>query len=405
MLPATAQSAPDLESYSAGAKATALDLTLFGQQITVSETTAGIDSTPKAVADGKSLVSPLFSSDGAPVSSTGAAQTGTDCQNIALPSPLNVASIDLVCVNTKAEVANQDPSSSSASNEVVIEVRAGDIISTTPLGDAIGQIQDGLGSILDALAPVTDQLKAQKIDLQATVNGLLDQIQAGDVIARITIAPTSSTTKVTADGVAANASSNGVVVEILPNLPGGALAVATVGASTAGVVRDVSTGAATTSGDAAVLSVTYPNGLVGGLAQLTDAVGDALSTTVDQLACGAANPLSDVLCFTLGASTDLDAAAAKAIGFDFGPTTAGRETSVLSLRLLGVAQGGIVLNIGHTAAAAAAVAAVAAPPPLPGAPAEPVLPHTGGDSTLPLTLALFAVGIAGAFLLRRTRSA
>jgi hypothetical protein len=403
IVPAGAQTSPGgLASYAAGAKATALDLTVFGQSLTVSETTAGIDSTAKAVADGHALLTPAFSSPGAAVTSTGSPVTGQDCQEIDLPSPINLAALDIVCVDTSAAVTGGNPLGSSLSKEIVIEVKAGDLVATTPLADVVGQIQTGLGSLFDALVPVTQPLEEQtQIQLDDIVNGLLDEVQAGDVLARITVAPTSSISQF-ATGVSAAAKSNGVVVELLPNLPGGALAVATVGESTASVVRDATTGAPTLAGSAAVLNVTYPNGLLGGLGVLTDALGQAVNVTVDQLACGDANPLSDVICFTLGGTKDLDQASAKALGLDFGPNTVGRESSVLSLNLLSAApEGGIVLNVGHTAAASGSTL----PAPLPGGPLEDLpLPRTGGDTAMPLTLALLAVGAVGAGLLRRTRT-
>jgi hypothetical protein len=403
IVPAGAQTSPGgLASYAAGAKATALDLTVFGQSLTVSETTAGIDSTAKAVADGHALLTPAFSSPGAAVTSTGSPVTGQDCQEIDLPSPINLAALDIVCVDTSAAVTGGNPLGSSLSKEIVIEVKAGDLVATTPLADVVGQIQTGLGSLFDALVPVTQPLEEQtQIQLDDIVNGLLDEVQAGDVLARITVAPTSSISQF-ATGVSAAAKSNGVVVELLPNLPGGALAVATVGESTASVVRDATTGAPTLAGSAAVLNVTYPNGLLGGLGVLTDALGQAVNVTVDQLACGDANPLSDVICFTLGGTKDLDQASAKALGLDFGPNTVGRESSVLSLTLLSAApEGGIGLNVGHTAAASGSTL----PAPLPGGPLEDLpLPRTGGDTAMPLTRALLAVGAVGAGLLRRTRT-
>ncbi len=402
ILPAGAQTSPGgLKSYAAGSKATAVDLTVFGQALTVSDTAAGIDSTAKAVADGKALLTPGFSSAGAPAASDGKT-SGEDCQKIDLPSPINLASLDIVCVHTSAVLSNGNPISSALSDEVVIEVRAGDLIATTPLADVVGQIQGGLGQLFDALVPVTQPIAdATQIQLTDIIDGLLAEVQAGDVLARITVAPTSSTGAF-GTGVAANAVSKGVVVELLPNLPGGALAVATVGSSTAGVVRDINTGAPTTSGAAALLNVTYPNGLLGGLGVLTDALGAAINVTVDQLACGPDNPLSDVICFTLGASHDLNASQAKALGLDFGPSTVGRESSVLSLRLLAAApEGGILLNVGHTAAASGSELPA---PPLPGNPVDLPLPRTGGDTAFPLTLALLGVGAAGAALLRRSRT-
>lgn len=401
ILPAGAQPSPGgLQSYAAGSRATAVDLKVFGQQLTVADTSAGIlgeVGSAKAVATGKALLTPGFESAGAPVSSDGV-KSASDCQKIDLPSPINLVSLDVVCVDTSAVLSGGNPISSATSKEIVIELRAGDIIATTPLADVVGQVQAGLGGLFDALVPVTQPIAdATKIQLTDIVDGLLSEVKAGDLLARITVAPTSSTGAF-GTGVTANALSNGVVVELLPNLPGGALAVATVGTSTAGVVRDAVTGAATVTGSAAVLNVTYPNGLLGGLGVLTDALGSAINVTSEQLACGAGNPLSQVICFTLGSSHDLDAAQAKALGFDYGPNTVGRESSVLGLTLLAAApEGGIVLNVGHTVAASGS-----ALPELPRKGGD--LPRTGGETAWPLTMALLAVGAGAATLLRRTRT-
>lgn len=394
-----------IDSYAAGAKATAIDLTVFGEALTVSDTAAAIDSTAKAVASGKALLTPAFSSAPKAVSSTGAAATEQDCTELDLPSPANLAALDIVCVDMSAAVAGGNPISSSTSDEIVIEIIAPDLIADTPLADVVGEVQTGLGQLFDALVPVTQPLEeATQVQLTDIIDGLLAEVQEGDVLARITVAPTASTSQL-GSAVAANAVSNGVIVELLPNLPGGALAVATVGSSTAGIVRDTLTGKPTITGEAALLNVTYPNQLLGGLAVLTDALGEAVNVTVDQLACTDANPLKDVLCFTLGTTNDLDAAEAKALGFDFGANTVGRETSVLGLTLLAKApEGGIVLNVGHTAAAAGS--AVNPDAPLPSQNEDPTAPRaqTGGEAALPLTLALLAVGVAGNAVLRRTRT-
>lgn len=407
LLPAGAQTAPSaVEKYAAGSKATALDLTVFGQKLTIANTAAGItgvqnlDGTPKigqAIADGVALLTPLFKSDGASANSSGPT-SAEDCTPIELPSPINLVTTNIVCVTTSAVLANGMPVSSALSNQIVIELRAGDLVATTPLADVVGQIQTGLDGLFDQLvdlvAPIQDATKIQLTDI---VDGLLSEVSAGDLLARITVAPTSSTGAY-GSGVAANAVSDGVIVELLPNLPGGALAVATVGTATAGVVRDALTGVPTLTGSAATLNVTYPNGLLGGLSVLTDALGQVVNVTSEQLTCNDSNPLAGVLCFTLGTTKDLDAVQAKSLGFDYGPNTVGRESSVLGLQLLGLApEGGIVMNIGHTAAASGS----AAPLPAPGA---PELPATGGGTPYVLTLALLGLAAGAATMLRRTRT-
>lgn len=401
IIPASAQAPTD--GHAAGAKATAVDLTVFGEAFAVSATTAGVDSTPKAVADGNALITPGGSSPGAPAESPGADPENEDCTEIDLPSPINLASIDLVCVKTTTAVTDGGPTSSSTSNEVVIEIRASDLIATTPLADVVAGIQDGVGQLFGALEPVFTPLQeGTGVDVPGVVDSLLAEIKAGELLARITVAPTSSKSEANADTVSASATSNGVIVELLPNLPGGALAVVTVGSSTASVTRPVGGGAPTLAGSAAVLNVTYPNGQLAGLAALTDPVAEVLNTAFDQLACGEANPLTPVICFTKGISKEIGQERAAALGLDMGPSTVGQETSVLSLTLLSAAgDGGIELNVGHTAAAAGAVA------PLPREETRDLpaaLPRTGTESALPLTLALLAVGTAGAMLVRRSRT-
>lgn len=413
ILPAAAQTSPGgLASYAAGSKATALDLSVFGQPVTVASTTAGIDSTAKAVANGNALLTPAFNSAGALAESGTPHETASDCQQVDLPEPIDLAALDIVCVNTSAVLQSGNPVSSAASNEIVIEITAPALVSGTPLADVVGGVQDGLGQLFDALVPVTEQLPQGTVDqLQGILDGLLAEVQQGDVLARITVAPTSSTGAFGA-GVAANAVSNGAIVELLPNLPGGALAVATVGSSTAGVVRDINTGEATPSGQAAVINVTFPNGLLGGLQVLTDALGNAVNVTSEQLACTPDNPLRDVICFTLGSSHQLNAEQAKALDpdLDFGPNTVGQESSVLGLTLLAAAPGGGVgLDIGHTVAASgstlpAPAATTTTLPPLPGGPTPRALTGSESSVALALTFALLALGTAGAVLLRRSRT-
>lgn len=408
ILPAGAQTSPGgLKSYAAGSKATAIDLSVFGTQVTLSNTTAGIDSTAKAIANGTAMITSGLASSPALVESTGEEKTGQSCNEIDLPSPANAAGLDIVCVNTKAAVLNGNPVSSAISDELVIEVQAPDLIADTPLADVVGSVQDGVGQLFDALEAVTQPLEeATAIELTDIIDGLLTEVQEGDVLVRITVAPTSSTGAF-GTGVAANAVSNGAVIELLPDLPGGALAVATVGASSAGVVRDLVTGAPSFSGGAALLDISYPNTLLSGLGLLTDPLVEALQNiTSNQLACGPSNPLSDVICFTLGTSHRLDAAQAAAMGFDYGPNTVGQESSVLGLTLLAAAPGGgVLLDIGHTVAASgSALPEECAAPCGDPLPKTTPFPKTGGDSAMPLTLALLGVGAGGAALLRRSRT-
>ena len=119
--------------------------------------------------------------------------------------------------------------------------------------------------------------------------------------------------------------------------------------------------------------------------------------------------LADMLCIELGRVNELDQDELTARNMNFGPDTAGIESAAATIRVLPIAGRGPrwrrprpVARPDHCAANAVDVARVA--PPAPEAPAAAPLPKTGGESALPLTLALLAVGTAGVAMVRRTRT-
>ena len=107
--------------------------------------------------------------------------------------------------------------------------------------------------------------------------------------------------------------------------------------------------------------------------------------------------LADILCIELGRVNELDQAELTARNMNFGPNTAGIEAAAANIRVLPIAAaalGGDVLGLSLASATAAANATDvdrAAPPAVPENAAIAPLPKTGGESAIPLTLALLAV--------------
>lgn len=428
--PATAQDA-EFESYGAGASAAALYLSLADQELTVSGTSAAIGRTADgilAAADGQALTSPIFSTPGAPVSSDGPLETGVDCAiDEEIPPPIDLAGLELACVRTSAEVPDGSPEASATSDQIVIEVLDSELVETltidllTPL---LEQLLDGLDPVLEAL--LLDDTVATIIDL------LLADLQNDGTVATIEVAPTSSL----ADEVSALATSQGVTVELLPDLlPGiGPLATIVVGDAFASAVVDPATGEVTLDGQAAFLSVDltglelvlstllgevgttigsqFPPPLDALIAELLgqvttllttadETVEDLVNVTIDQLACPD-SPLAAILCFSAGGVNELDAAGLEGYGFTYGDGTRGIEAEILGLSVL---DGVLQLGIGQAAAGANAVLAQDIPRQEPPAEEPPApLPRTGIDSGTPLALALFAAAAAGFAVVRRTRT-
>ncbi|MGK2949555.1 MAG: hypothetical protein ACSLFP_13345 [Acidimicrobiales bacterium] len=425
--PAAAQDA-EFESYGAGASAAALFISLAEQELTFSGTSAAVSSEPLAAADGQAVTTPLFSTPGAPVESSGAVVTGQDCiLSEDLPAPINLAGLDISCVNTSAGVVDGSPEASSASDEIVLEVLDSELVDQlaadvlTPL---LEQLLAGLDPLLDAL--LLDETVAGVVDL------VLADLQNSGTVDTIEVAPTSSL----ATEVSSLATSQGVTVELFPDLlPGiGPLATVVVGDAFASAVADPATGEVTLDGQAAFLSVDLTGlevvltALIGQvdealLAQLPPELGeilgpifdqvlalltgldtqveDLVNVTVDQLACPD-SPLAALLCFSAGGVNELDAAGLEGYGFTYGDGTRGIEAEILGLSVL---DGVLQLGVGQAAAGANAVLAQEIPrqEPPPAEPQAP-LPRTGIDSGTPVALALFAAAAAGLAVVRRTRT-
>jgi hypothetical protein len=431
---ATAQDEPKLDPYGAGAFATALELTLLGQDLAVSTSSAAITSTPEARADGAALLLAGTPVPGAaPAAAPGGPATNEVCAvDIDLAEltggAISLAEAGLACVETTATTSDAKVEATSASGELVVNVLApgGTALEPllTPLFDGVTSITDPL---IDALRPiigdggVVDELT--DIDLEAVLTGLLEDLQDETIVlAQIAVAPTASVTRATtAEGVLAQAGASGATIRLLPglapslvelglDLPGltEPLATIKVGTSNAEVVRDPVTGAPVPDASTAnILDVDLADTL-GILEQLTGVLSGAFEGLASgPLGCNETNLLVDVLCVDLATVNELDEAELRERNLWYGTGTVGREASAVTLHVLPIAAealGGDVLGLRlGTSTAAANATPVAAPTTTKPGPTK--LPRTGGgDLGLPLGLALFAAAGGATAVVRRSRA-
>lgn len=429
--PSAGAQAPELGSYGAGGSATALVLTLLGQELAVSDTTAAVNSKPEAAADGAALIlagSPVPGA--APSKAPGGEATNEACAidvDLGEQSGGALSALDLgvACVNTSAAVDAGAPKAQSTTGEVVINI-------TSPAGTALQPILDPLfdgveqvtGPLLDALEPVLGGIEEPTgIQARTIVDDLIANLQDQTfVLAQIVVAPTVSQASATAaDGVIGRAGANGVTINLLPGiaqtLADLGLDVAPVetpilsvklGQAIAEVVRDPVTGKADTSGSAAQLLSIDANDQLGILQDITGQVTEGINgLAVEQLGCTGDNPLADVLCVDLGAVRELSEAELTARGLDFGEGTVGIGASAANIQILPVAAealGGSVIGLRLAAADAAAGSAAPLPAQQDEPPTAAPLPRTGAEGLLPAALALFAAAAGGLFLVRRSQT-
>lgn len=434
--PTRAQAPP---GYHAGATATALQLTLLGQQFAVSQTEAAISSVatdthpnaPWGVADGAALLLAGTPVPGAAPSSSDGPPTNEVCPiqadlNEITQGNLSGLTLEVACVTTRASATD----AWAGSGEVIIRVLGpGGAVLEPILGPALEGVEQVTEPLVEALAPLLGAIDdATQIDVANVLEQLTEAVGTVDfVLAEIVVAPAVSQATNTEGVIVAEAGSNAVTINILPGIvstldqltnlievpevtPGtdGPLLQVKLGAANARVQRDA-TGAPTEASAAQLLSITADDSL-GILGDITGQLTDVL----DMLSVGELNcedgALADVLCIELGRVNELSVDELNARNMNFGEGTVGIEASAATVRVLPIAAaalGGDVLGLSLASATAAANLGEQtrqAPPAVPeDAPITP-LPQTGGESAIPLTLALLAAGTAGVALVRRTRT-
>lgn len=429
-----------LDSYATSAAASALQLSLLGQDFAVSQTQAEVSNTgaPKAAADGAALLlagsavpgsAPAKAPEGPPTNSVCpvAADLGTITQGA-----LSGLRLEVACVRTSASNTGGVTSAESNADEVAIRIMGpGGALVDPILGPALVAVTQVTDPLVVALEPLLGAITdVSKIDVASVLDRLTTAI--GDqqfVLAEIVVAPSVSQTGAdSVKGVVARAGSNGVTINILPgiastlaqltdlvDLPNPSVAPLLqlkLGPANAQVVRDPLTGLVTSASATAaqLLSITADDDL--GL--IRDVTGKVVST-VNSLPVGALNctdgALKALACIDLGTDRDLTPAELTAQGVNFGLQPTGKMATAAHVQVLSAASdalGGSVLDLTLARATAASAGAKDLPgDDCPTPPCKDPLPlaRTGGETPLALTMALLAVGSAGAALLRRTRTA
>jgi hypothetical protein len=451
-LATTATAAPPsgLESYAAGSTATAFELNVGGADglnLAVSRTGAVVNDGPQAAADGAAL---LIAGNPVPGDAPSAAPEGPESNEVCAVDidldeesggQLSLLEVILGCVETEASIDDGAPSSLAVSGELQVTVLApgGELLAPilAPVLEGLDEATDaltdgicdsGLNELLCEDGAIEENLGIEPLTL---LNALIEDLQDETfVVAQITVAPTASQASADDDaGAVGQAGANGATITVLPGIAqdlfelGFAvpavtepLATISVGQSLASVVRDPSTGAASTDGSAAQLaSISVSEEDLGVLNELTEAINDGLAGLAgNPLNCDLENPLADLVCIDLGEVREQTREQLAPLGLDFGEGTVGIQSSAATVRVLQGASEAIGGDLVTLQLATATAAANAAPvEDLPAAPEEPAppaqpdtprdLPRTGADG-LPLGVLAGMLGLAvvGGALVRRT---
>ena len=388
--PAVASANTTVSTYHAKADATALNLQLFGQGLTLGLTHADVASDPKASGRGVGalLPGPTAVTEEKYDATADGDNEGTAnppvCGPISLPANFPVVSLSTACADATAAIGGGLPTSTADGVVATADVNANQVL--TPLGD---QVNAPVG---DLLAGLQDVFKAVKDNANIDAQTLLDQIIAaittdGDLV-QITLGPARSTSSATGDTVSAGAFAQGAVIKVLPrtSLELDPVITIEVGASSNTVDVDRTTGDATVHFDPALVRVTLADDIATALGLQAN---NPIEIAPGQSQClGLPAPLDS--CITVAGGTQGKT--------DEGGTHA--EAAGVSLHLLTGVQDGIRLDLANTAVEGFANTDVALDAP-PSTTAD--LARTGGTVDTLLGGSLFAVAIGGMMLVRRSQ--
>jgi hypothetical protein len=380
-------------AYNAKADATALDLIVFGQGLTLGLTHAENASDPRAAASGiGALVPGIGNQTEQKVEATTKQpldQATQACGPVTLPPDFPVVDLATACSDATAAVNGILPSSNANASVANIDINGNQV-----LGPVASQVNQPIGDLLNGLQPVFQAVNQTGIDANSLLNQVVQAITQDGNLVRISLGPSHTDSNGTDALDTAAATAQGATIQVLPRDALGLEPVATidVGASGNTINVDRAAGTASVAFDPALVRVTLAPDIA---AALPSSLPNPIQVAPGQDFClGLPAPLDSCITVAGGRSWT-----------DENNVTHG-EASAVSLHLLTGVQDGIRLDLAKTSVegvgaldTSRAIGEVAAPAPVEG----PPLARTGGTNQLPLVAVLVGAGMVGVTLSRTAR--
>ena len=377
-------SADTPEKFVGNAAGRALALRVLGKDLTFGVSTAAVEPL-KAVATGQGQLLAATDALTSSVTAEGSDAKAQKCGPVSLPAEIaGIVNLSAACSGaTLAEITNGLPHASGEGSVATLGLSANTILSQLPVGDVLDE----------TLSPLLKQVdEATGLNAGTTVNDLVQNILTTKTL-DVALGKATSDVTTTADSVTSKATASGATIKLLPtpefvnslgDIVTDPLATITVSSSSATATYNRSTGVATPSFDAALVSVKFNSAL--GLPTLE--IKPGVTRTILE-----GTPLESTIAVADGSTS-------KSADGGVGAIADG-----VSLQLLKGVNGGLGLQLAHSEVnVAGKVATKVVEPPKPAAPVvkSDTLPRTGGMPWMPIAGA-GALGLA--VLVRRSRLA
>ena len=357
----------------------ALNLSLFGQGLTVGTTLAELTPTT-GTAQGTGVATPIFEAGATSASETEPGSAEETCEG-----PLDqIPGISIALACSSSQVTMGETSTAAATGRVgTITLNPVAPILETPLSEVVAPVEDGVDQLLGGLQPVLGPIDdASDLGLEDTLGELFERLFDGADLVTVTLGDTASTTTADATNVTTSCVAEGARVDVLSILDGPPLISVIVGQAGSAVDVDRATGTGTPTVDPALVTV---ESATLGIAPITVPVGQTVEVPLPE-------PLGSSFIRVADGTTGTN---------EDGSTFA--TANAVSLDLLNgeALMGGIELELAGCTSVAGAEIPVETVTETPAAPVQ--LPTTGSDDSGTLALAGLA-GLAGLGLALLRRS-
>ena len=376
------------ESYIATAAARGLNLSVFGTNLTIGQSSAMVNSTPSAKASGAGVA--LVPATVSTSEVSGADQTSAPPKAcvlnlpVGLPAVGSALALELACGESRVNITNGAPSAFGSGSVAGVDLAALGLLDPViallqsllnqllPVVDqTVGTVINTVPTLSGILGPLAANLGLGSTSTVQPVSGLVDNLLAGvqraTGLVDIRLGASTSQAVTGASAVTATATAAGAQIDLLPGLTlgGGPLLSITVGDAKSISTFDRATAKSTPSFDAAIARVRLGLPLLGGT--VTD-IPVQLGTPLTLLA---GTPLESTISLGAGRTVtdpDTGAVASYADG--------------VSIHLLKGVNGGILLELAHAETGVGGQIRLVTQQQLTPV---PILAKTGNDPWLPLT--------------------
>ncbi|MDQ1391682.1 MAG: hypothetical protein QOF30_659 [Acidimicrobiaceae bacterium] len=328
------------ETFAGTASAKALDLRLFGTDLTVGSTNVEADSSPKAHADGAGLALIAATVSSADADSVHTASAPPKACGLHLPIA-GILNLELACSQSASGTANASPAAVATSNIAALDVGLLNPVlnllqpvlnALTPIADQLlGTVLTQVQSVLQPVLGTTLQqlLGGLGLDTAKPVSSLLTALQRATNLVTVHVGDTVSSVVTSAGTVVADSVAKGAEIDVLPGLTlaGGPLLSITLGFAHTTSTFNRLTGASAATFDPAIVTVKL----------LGSVIPVGLTTPLDILG---GTPLHSII--SLGAGS-------KTVHAD---NSVSAQADGVGIDLLTGLNGGISLHLAHAESAA-----------------------------------------------------